>query len=59
LSGRSVLWSVIKPVMAGMGKRRSRGQPKYRHPLDVHDVNLQIELRQTLNLWQVKTDAAA
>ena len=60
LVGMTVLRDkVIKPVVAGMGKRRSRAPLKYRHPLDVHYENLQIEMRHTLKLLQVQTDAAA
>lgn len=60
LVGMTVLRDkVIKPVVAGMGKRRSRAPLKYRHPLDVHYENLQIEMRQTLKLLQVRTGAAA
>jgi len=60
LVGMTVLRDkVIKPVVAGMGKRRSRTPLKYRHALDVHYENLRIEMRQTLKLLQVHTDAVA
>lgn len=38
---------VIKPVLAGTGKPKPGRPPKRIHPVDVHDDNLQRELRRT------------
>ena len=54
LVGMTVLREkVIKPVLAGLGKQRRRTPHKYRHPLDLHYENLQIELRATLALLRL------
>ena len=40
---------VIKPVLAGLGKRRIGRPPKSIHPLDQHYINLQQEMRRTFD----------
>ena len=48
LAGMLVLRErVIKPVLAGLGKRRIGRQPKHIHPIDQHYQLLQHELRLT------------
>lgn len=49
---------VIKPVLAGLGNRRSRCPRRYRDPLALHYENLQIEMKQTLKTLQVLPAAA-
>jgi len=59
LVGTTILCqNVIKPVLAGLGNRRSRCPRHYRDPLDLHYENLQVEMRQTLKTLQVLPAAA-